>query len=97
MISILDKSNIVQLVGNIKTGKFHQSSYVFNLANSLPLYSGYPQTKIDSLIPLSFQDEHQNSLYQITIFHQDLGLKTVLIVALSQELLQIIPSVDFIS
>ena len=54
MISIVDKSNIVQLVGNIKTGKFHQSSYVFNLANSLPLYSGYPQTKLDSLTPLPF-------------------------------------------
>jgi hypothetical protein len=54
MISIVDKSNIVQLVGNFKTGKFHQSSYVFNLGNSLPLYSGYPQTKLDSLTPLAF-------------------------------------------
>jgi hypothetical protein len=83
---IIDKSNILQLVCNMETKKFHQATYSYNLSNQIPLFSSDSQVVITKFHYLGYHDSYGNPYYQVILEHKDLMLKTVYIVSICQEM-----------
>lgn len=90
--TLIDRQNILQIVANLETGMFHQSSYNYNLINQIPfLQGGYLQTSICQFSSLNYFDQFDNPMYLIVLRNQDNGIKTALTLAICQEMSQIIP------